>query len=118
MRCEPAACLNATSRSALRAAERRLWPCCALLMRPALTACATQTFCNRPEVPRFDHDQVGHLLPRLREQWPYFTGDARPALPGSAVSALCGVSLAVHMLPGAPECLPWYSALFALQAHA
>ncbi|KAK9838103.1 hypothetical protein WJX81_001599 [Elliptochloris bilobata] len=31
------------------------------------------TFCSGPEVPRFEHrDQISYLLPKLREQWPWY----------------------------------------------
>ena len=78
-----------------------------------LTACAAQTFCNGPEVPRFDHDQIGYMLPRLREQWPWFTGDACP--PGPALHSLRNGKTtlqSMHRL-ALPKCtLSWWSGLF------
>lgn len=114
MRCGPAACWSGRSWSTLRAGHYLLWLCCVLAL--ALTACAAQTFCNGPEVPRFDHDQIGYTLPRLREQWPWFTGDACPALL-CTLSAMgrqpCRASTAP--LTRTP---PWRSKLFTLRTHA
>ena len=111
MRCGPAACWSGRKLEHIQSSTAS----CLALRRASsgITACAAQTFCNGPEVPRFDHDQIGYMLPRLREQWPWFTGDACPPCPAlhslrNGKTTLQGI----HVLAHPKFTLSWWSGLF------